>query len=127
MATGTVRVTGLRELNRAFKKISGDLDKEMKKSLIKAAEPVKVRAEALALGRIRNMPRSPRWADMRIGVTQKGVYMVPFARNRGGSGRSNLKSLLLDRSMDPALEEKQNEVVEGVGEMIDYLSRSNGF
>ena len=125
---GSVRISGLAELNRAFRKMSGDLDKELKAALKKAAEPVETRAEALALGRIRNMPRSPRWADMRIGVSGKAtVYMVPRAKRRGGSGRPNLKSLLLDQSMDPALMEKQGEVVEEVGQMIDRLAGASGF
>jgi hypothetical protein len=123
MASATVRVTGLRELTRACKKMSGDLDKELRASLLKAAEPVRTTAEGLALGRIRNMPRSPRWAGMRIGATAKGAYMVPRARGGGGSGRPNLKALLLDRSMDPALEQKQSEVMEGVDKMMDDLSR----
>jgi hypothetical protein len=124
---GTVHITGLAELNRAFRKISGGLDKEMKEALLKAADPVKVRAESLALSRIRNMPGSPHWADMRIGVSARAVYMVPRARGRGGRARPNLKGLLLDRAMDPALDEKQDEIVEGVGKMIDHLSRANGF
>ena len=124
---GKVIVHGLPELQRAFRKISGDLDKELKAELKKAAEPVKVRAQSLAMSKISHMPRSPRWSAMRIGVTTKGVYMVPQAKRRGGSGRPNLKGLLLSQSMDPALQEKQAEVVEGVGQMIDHLSRANGF
>ena len=124
---GSVHVSGLRELQRDFRKIGGSLNKELKDELKKAADPVKVRAESLAVTKIRNMPRSPRWADMRIGVTGKGVYMVPRARGRGGSARPNLKGLLLDRSMDPALMEKQDEIVEGVGKMFDHLAGVNGF
>ena len=125
---GTVRIKGLAELNRAFRRISGDLDKELKDSLKKSAEPVATRATSLALGRISNMPRSPRWADMRIGVSGKAtVYMVPRAKRRGGSGRPNLKGLLLDQSMDPAVMEKQGEIIEGVGQMIDRLAGANGF
>lgn len=127
MATGAVRISGLRELQRDFKKISRSLSKELRAELIKAADPVKDRAEALALSEIRNMPRSPDWAGMRVGVTAKSVYMVPFRKRRRGTGRANLKGLLLDRAMDPALDEKQGEIVESVGQMIDNLADRNGF
>lgn len=126
---GAVRISGLRELQRAFRNISKDLTKELRKELIKAAEPVADLAESHALGRIRNMPRSPHWAGMRVGVSaaQASVYVVPRARNRGNPGRANLKGLLLTRAMDPALEQKQAEVIEGVGQMIDNLAGANGF
>jgi hypothetical protein len=131
MAAGAVRVAGLRELQSDFRKISRDLNKELRAELIDAADPVKVRAESLALAKIRNMPSSPHWAGMRIGVSaaKASVFMVPQARARGrrGGARPNLKNLLLDRAMGPALEEKQNEVVEGVGQMLDNLAGANGF
>lgn len=127
MATGAIRIRGLRELNRDFKKISKDLGKELRSELKEAAEPVRSTAEKLALGRIRNMPRSPHWAGMRVGVTAKSVYVVPQARRRGGSGRANLATLLLERAMDPALEQKQDEVVEKVDDMLGHLFSRNGF
>lgn len=127
MATGAVRVSGLRELQTAFRKIGGSVNKELRDELKDAADPVKVRAQSLALTQISNMPRSPRWADMRIGVSARGVYMVPRARRRGGSGRPNLKGLLLDQSMDPALMEKQDEIVQSVEKMFDNLAGRNGF
>jgi hypothetical protein len=129
MATGAVRVRGLRELTRAFKKISKDLDKELTNELKEAAEPVRSGAEKLALGRIRNMPRSPHYAGMRVGVSkaQGAVYVVPAWRRRGGSGRANLKTLLLERAMDPALEENQGEVLDKVDRMLGRLAGHQGF
>ena len=130
MATGTVRVIGLRELQRDFKRISKDLDKGMTAELKKAAAPVADQGERLALTRIRNMPATPHWAGMRIGVSaaRGSVYMVPSAKRRGGgSGRPNLGGLLLTRAMEPALEDKQNEVLESMEDFLDRLGRSNGF
>ena len=128
MATWAVRVTGLAELNRAFRKMSGDLDKELRQSLKDAASPVADLAESLALSRIRNMPRSPDWAGMRVGVSGKAVvYIVPRRRNRGNPGRPNLKGLLLSQAMEPAAEQKQDEVVKGVERMIDKLAGKAGF
>lgn len=127
MATGAVRVRGLRELQRDFKKMSKDLSKELRKELKEAAEPVRSSAEKLALGKIRNMPRSPDWAGMRTGVTARSVYVVPSRRRRGGSGRTNLATLLLERAMDPALQENEDKVVDRLDDMLGRLGDGYGF
>jgi len=129
MASGAVRVSGLRELQRAFRRISKDLTKELRAELIEAASPVAKEAESLALTRIRNMPRSPDWAEMRVGVSaaQASVYVVPRRKNRGNPGRANLKGLLLNQAMDPALTAKQDEVLDGVDKMLGRLAGENGF
>lgn len=125
----TVRVQGLKELTRAFKAISKDLDRELVGELKAAADPVKAEGEKLALTRIGNMPRSPDWAVMRIGVSkaQGLVYMVPQRRRRGGSGRANLANLLMDRAMDPALEKHQDDVVQRVDQLLGKLGGDHGF
>lgn len=128
---GTVRVEGLRELTRAFGKISKDLSDEVRDELLDAVEPVKERAEQLALSRIRNMPESPQYAEMRTGVSKaRGVvFMVPAwrTRRRPNRRRPNLGELLLERAMDPALDEKEDEIVRGVERTLDHLARENGF
>ena len=130
MAAGvTVRVSGLRETTRAFRRISKSLDSELVDGLKGAAEVVKTDAESFALGRIRNMPGSPRWAGMRIGVSraQGVVFMVPSARGRGGRGRSNLANLLMERAMDPAVEKNAGKVIKGVDDLLGRLAGQNGF
>jgi hypothetical protein len=128
MAAGSVQVLGLRELKRAFKRMGAELNTELRKELIKAAKPVAEEAESLALTKIRNMPTSPDWADMRIGVTAAAiVYIVPLRKNRGNPKRPNLKGLLLNRAMEPALVNKQGEVVLGVDRMLGRLAGENGF
>jgi len=126
-----LRVHGLRELTRAFGKISKDLSDEVRDELLDAVEPVKERAEQLALSRIRNMPLSPDWADMRTGVSRaRGVvFMVPAHRSRRRSNqkRPNLGDLLLDRAMDPALEQEADSIVRGVEHALDRLAHRNGF
>lgn len=124
---GAVKVSGYSELIRSFRKISKSISKELRAELRKTAEPVKVTAQQLALGDIRNMPRSPRWAGMRIGVTAKGVYLVPASRRGRGSGRANLKGLLLEQAMDPAVERESPAIMDGVGQMFDNLTRASGF
>jgi hypothetical protein len=128
MAEGAI-IRGLEELDRDFRKIAKDVTKEFRKELIEAAEPVKRTAEELALGRIRNMPRSPRWAGMRIGVSvaKSSIYMVPSARRRGSAGRPNLANLLLERAMDPAVEQSADQIVGRVDAMVAHLAARNGF
>lgn len=129
MATGAVRVHGLKELTRDFQKISKSLSKEITKELKDAAEPVRTGAEQKALRDIRNMAATPRWAAMRIGVSraQGSVYMVPRARRAGGSGRANLKDLLLERAMDPALEENADKVKDNINDVLGHIFDDNGF
>ena len=130
MAAGAVRVRGLRELSRDFKRMSKDLSDDLTDALKEAADPVKETAQHLALSEIENMPASPHWARMRIGVSraQGTVYMVPAARRRSsGRSRPNLATLLLDRSMDPALDKHSDEVVDRVDKMLGDLAGANGF
>jgi hypothetical protein len=130
---GRVEVRGATALYRSFKAISDDLTSELVEGLEEAAEPVKTTATQLALTRIRNMPRSPDWAEMRIGVSRREalVYMVPFSRGKGrGRGarkRPNLADLLSQRSMDPALEQNEERVTEKVEDLLDHLSRKHDF
>ena len=129
MATGAIRVHGLKELTRDFQKISKALSKEITKELKDAAEPVRAGAEQRALSDIRNMSATPRWAAMRIGVSraQGSVYMVPRARRAGGSGRTNLKDLLLDRAMDPALDDNADKVKDNINDVLGLIFDDNGF
>lgn len=128
--TGAVRVRGLRELTRAFNGMSKDIAQDLVWELEEAADPVRKQAEHLAITRIRNMPASPHWATMRIGVSkaQGLVYMVPFARKRGGSGgRPNLADLLMGRSMEPALEANESEIAERVDHLLARLGDEYDF
>jgi len=126
---GAVRVRGLKELTRAFNGMSKDIAQDLVWELQEAADPVRKMAEPLALTRISNMPSSPQWATMKIGVSKaKGsVYMFPASRRRGGSGRPNLADLLMGRSMEPALEANENEVVDRVDHLLARLGGEYDF
>lgn len=121
---GTVRVEGLAGLQRAIRRIDRDAAKDLRAELKEIAEPVKVDAERLGAERIRNL--TPEWQRMRIGVTQHGVYIVPNRRSRRGSRRPNLKTLLLDRAMYPALVENRAEVDRGLDRFLDHVERQWG-
>jgi len=122
---GEIRVQGLRELSTAFGRLSAELKAELKAELAAAAEPVRARAEALATSEIRNI--GPTWSRMRVGVTPGVVYVAPKSRRRRGSPRKNLAPLLMDRAMQPALEQEEPEVVGLLDAMLGRLSDENGF
>ena len=122
-ATGSVQVEGLREVNRAFRKIDRSLAKEVKDALKKAGEPVRVKAEQEALGNISSI--GPVWSRMKLGSRSDGVYIALQARRRGGSGRANLGRLLLSQAIYPAIEDKQDEVEREVEKALDDLTEDN--
>jgi hypothetical protein len=122
-----VRVKGLQELQRDFKRMSKDLDKDLVKQLKKAAEPVELTAEDYAMSKIRNMVYSPRWAGMRISVTAARdlVYMVPSAR--GGRRRGEGLGGLLQREMDLALAQNEKQVLDNIDDYLGNLGEEYGF
>jgi len=124
MATPALEVTGLKDLQRSFRRISKDLDKALKVELAAVAEPVRIAATGLAMSEIPNM--TDRWSQMRIGMSRYVVYMVPKAhklRRRGGQeSRPNLSTLLLDRAMTPALDDNTEAISAGMERMLDRLT-----
>jgi hypothetical protein len=97
----------------------------VRRGLRQAAEPVQRGAEQLALTGIGNMARSPKWSRMRVGVTRNVVYVAPRQRSTRGrrpSSRPNLADLLMDRAMQPALEQHIDEVEARLEELLDRIS-----
>lgn len=123
-AAGEVYVRGLPELQRAFKRISKDLSKEMQAELKDVGEPVRAAAEQLAVENISHI--GDRWSRMRLGVTSRSVYVAPKARRRRGSPRPNLAPLLATQ-MEAALAANEERVVAGLERMIDRLGGEAGF
>jgi hypothetical protein len=120
-----VVVRGQRELSRAFAKADRDIRLEWRRRLRAVAEPVRRDVEELALTRIRNMPKSPKWARMRTGVTQRLVYVAPRQRGTHGRGprrRSNLADLLMDRAMQPALNHHRADIERAVDRLLDEIA-----
>jgi hypothetical protein len=125
VASSAVRITGLRELNRALDGYADGAAKQMRKELREAIEPVRRDAEALAVSSIRNI--GPTWSRMRVGATSSVAYVAPKARRRGGSPRANVGALLFEEAMQPALERNEDEIVEAIDDLLDALSRKFGF
>ena len=78
-------------MNQALKWTSDEIAKEIKSTLEKAAEPVRLEAQSLAFSQIDNMIHSPQWAQMRIGSTIDTIYVAPVQRGIS-SGRSRAKT-----------------------------------
>ena len=126
-AEGEVYVRGMRELSRAFAYADRDSRRELRAAFREVAEPVARDAESLAVARIRRMPLSPRWSLMRVGVTRTAVYVAPKQRGvkvRGPDPRKrrNLADLMMDRAMEPALEQNQHEIEVAVEHALDRLA-----
>lgn len=118
----TLRVEGLRDLQRAFKLADKELAKELRSTLRDTAEPVRADAERLAVAGIETIGIP--WSRMRVGVTQTSVYVAP--KRRGGQRdrrRPNLAGLLLDRAMLPALRRNEPRVVREMEQMLDRVGR----
>jgi len=134
---GEVSVRGLREMHRAFAVAEGDLDKRLRASLKKVAEPVRADAASRALHEIRNIHTTssgPNWSEMRTGVTTKVVYVAPTQRGRRGRAatlareRSNtlFADRLMDRAMQPALDAHTREIERELDNMLDDIATNWG-
>lgn len=122
MASGAVRVHGLRELNRAFARADKETRKEVRAAERAIAEPVRATAENLAGSEISGLQRSPQWAGMRIGVTRSLIYVAPKSRRKIGSRRPNLAGLLLSRAMEPALEQHRGDIERAIERALDRIA-----
>lgn len=125
MPVEPLHIEGLKELSRAFRLADKELIKELRTSLRKVAEPVRVDAEHLALTEIRRMTLP--WSVMRVGVNQREVYVAPKlrgvkTRGRDPRRRPNLFDLLLGRSLEPALEHNEGRVVFEVERMLGKIA-----
>lgn len=120
-ASSAIRVKGLRDLQRAFGIADRSLQKRLRSTLREVAEPVRAEAEALASDNIRNIGED--WPLMRVGVTQKLVYVAPQEKGRrsgsqDGVARPNLAPLLMDRAMSPALDNNASQIEDALDEML---------
>jgi len=117
--------TGFRELNLAYKGAERDVRLRWRANLRRVAEPVRRDIERLAMSSIRRMPGSPKWARMRVGVTQRVVYVAPRQKGTHGRGRGrrpNLGDLLMDRAMEPGLERNEEEMFHNLEQLMDRIA-----
>lgn len=120
-----VIVKGLREVNAAFAHTDREIRLGWRAGMREVVEPVRRDAEVSAQQSIRNMPSSPRWARMRVGVTRSMVYVAPRqkgTRGRRAGRRPNLADLLMDRAMQPALDRHEHEITARVEQLLDRVA-----
>ena len=120
---GVVRVEGLHELQAALAKADRETRLGVRGGLRKIAEPVQRGAEELARANITRI--GPRWSRMRVGITRDLVYVAPRergTRGRSGKHRPNLAPLLMDRAMQPALDQHTAEIEAGFEELLDRIA-----
>lgn len=119
-----VVVQGLHELQASLAHADRSLRLGVRAGLRQAAEPVQRGAEELARANISRI--GPRWSKMRIGVTRDLVYVAPRQRGQGRGRdprrRPNLAPLLMDRAMQPALDQHEAEVEARFEELLDRVS-----
>lgn len=121
----TVTVSGLRDLQRAFKLADVEEARLLRVTLRTVVEPVRADAERFAVAGISRIGLP--WSRMRIGVTQSSVYVAP--RERGKFSRRNPKlrrpkfaPLLLAQEVR-ALDVNRPLVVAGVERMLAEVGR----
>lgn len=122
MASSTIRVRGLRELQRDFKKMSGDLSKEVDRELKEAAGIVAEEARSLF-----SSYDSRSASGFRPRVKGFGRAFVEQSRRRTTGKRPDYGALQMRRALLPALGSKQAEVIERLDKMLGRLGDDNGF
>lgn len=124
MATksATLRVHGYNELQRAFALADPALQKRLRATLVDAGSPVKSTAEQLATTEIRHV--GSEWSRMRVGVTRQVVYVAPARRGTREARRKrpNFGTLLMLRSLEPALAQNEGQTLVRVERMLDELA-----
>lgn len=112
------RVKNLANLNRALRQADKDVRLGIRKEYRTVAEPVRADAERLAVANIRNVGLP--WSRMRIGITQRVVYVAP--RQRGARGNRRLRRAnfagLLGPQMQHALDRNRPEIVRRFNHML---------
>lgn len=119
--TSGVRVTGLRDLNRALKRTDRDMRLGIRAELRSVAEPVRVDAEQLTASSIRNIGNA--WSRMRVGITTDSVYVAPRERGlkRGERKRPNLAPLIAE-PMEKALDNNADRIEDDLGDVLDRVA-----
>lgn len=118
MAKETIRVKGLRELNRAFSRMSGDLKKELRQDLMVAAEIVATEARA------RFSPvSSASAAGFRARVRGVSRVVVEQSKRRTTGKHPEYGVLQMKTALLPSLQHKERAVIEQVDRTLDRLGR----
>jgi len=116
----TVRVSGLREVNRAFKRIDASVVAEVKDELKKLAEPVAADSRE-RIGHYAGASTS----TIKPYPTMKGVVVRQAQKKKTGK-RGDFGALQMGHLMS-SLDDHEDQIVEGVEDLLDWLGRKEGF
>jgi hypothetical protein len=121
MPAPAVRIRGLRETQRAFRRMSGGLDATLKAALYRAAEPVAREAKSLAeqWDGVRTSTIGPR-------VVASGTYVTQRARKVTGD-HPNIGALQMTDALIPALEHNQEAIYGAAEGALDTIENMGGF
>lgn len=121
-ASSGVTIRGLRDLNKAFAQADKDARRFVRAAEREIAEPVRKAAEQLAVTEISHI--GPAWSQMRIGVTQKVIYVAPKKRGTRDASlrRPNLAGLLMNKAMQPALDQNADRIEAAIEHALDKVA-----
>jgi hypothetical protein len=116
-------------MQRALSLLEPAILKQLNADLKKAGEPVAVSAETFALEGIRNMKKSPKWANFRVGSYVGVIYIAPKQKGTKirAKRRPNLAGLLMERAMEPALSVNESLVAGAADAAVGTAVKSMGF
>lgn len=121
MAQETVRVKGLRDLQRAFREYDKEAAQQLRDTLRDAGEAVRGDA-ASRLGSL--SPVSA--AGLKVRVRQRGVAVEQSKRKTTGL-RPDWGTLQMSVALLPALDANEAETERRVENMLDSITRKTGF
>lgn len=129
----SISIKGYQNVIRSYAKVGKAASKNMRKRLRDAGEPVRAKAQELGPRNIRNLRASPTptgrsdWAAVRLGVTQRFVYIAPRERGRTRNEhkrRPNFKGLEIGKAYEPALAIERDEVIDRFGGIFDDIQHA---
>ncbi len=133
VSSNTIYIKGYQNVLRSYAKVGKAANKNIRKRLKLAIEPVRAKAQELGPRNIRNLRPSPTasnrsdWAAVRMGVTQRFVYIAPVERGRTTNEhrrRPNFKALELGKGYEPALAIEKQEVIDRFGGIFDDIQHA---
>ena len=119
------KLEGAELLQRRFDQVDRGVKNGLRREVRAAGKPIAALGKELALSSIGHMPRSPKWARMKIGIDRgslTGIYMVPATKRSSGHPgytRPNLAPLLLHKAMEPARDAMAPVLLERMKVMVD--------
>jgi hypothetical protein len=117
----TVRISGLREVDRAFRQMEKDASKELRLALVEVAKPIAEDAQR-RLSRYRGASVQ----TIRPRAVAKGAFVTQSAKKVSGL-RADFGVLQMVKVMEPALAENYEQIMKGAEGVVDMLALRNGF